>query len=104
VQQPGECLRGFGVGRGQRASLLVFDGIHLTQDAACPLVLQQTTRRDVRNGLAAYSDPGVTLLWQGARRADRSELLRLIRLTPQALSPVLPEGVDDAALDDAPDT
>jgi len=107
VQQPGECLRGFGVGRGQRASLLVFDGIHLTQDTACPLVLQQTTRRDVRNGLAAYSDPGVTLLWQGARRADRSELLRLIRLTPQALSPVLPEGAEegenDAPLDDTPD-
>jgi len=82
VQEPGECLRGFGVGRGQRASLLVFDGIRLTQDAACPLVLQQTTRRDVRNGLAAYSDPGVTILWQGARRADRSELLRLIRLAP----------------------
>jgi len=87
VQGPDECLRGFAVGRGQRASLLVFDGIALTQDAACPLVLQQTTQRDVRGGLAAYSDPGVTLLWQGARRADRSELLRLIRLTPASLTP-----------------
>jgi len=91
VQEPGACLRGFSVGKGQRASLLVFDGITLTQDTACPLVLQQTTRRDVRNGTAAYSDPGVTILWQGARRADRNELLRLIRLTPKALSPVVPD-------------
>jgi len=87
AQGPHECLRGFGVGRGQRASLWVFDGITLTQDAACPLVLQQTTRRDARLGLAAYSDPGATLLWQGARRADRSELLRLIRLAPAKTQP-----------------
>jgi len=82
-QGAGQCLRSLSLGKGQRASFLVFDGISFVYDASCPLLLQQTTRSAVRNGTAAYSDDDVAVVWQGARMADRSEMFRLIRLKPQ---------------------
>jgi len=80
---PGECLRSLGLGKGQRAAFRVFDNISFEYGAACPLLLQQTTRSAIRNGTAGYSDADVDVVWQGARVTDRSELFRLIRLKPK---------------------
>jgi len=82
-QGPDECLRSLSLGKGQRASFLVFDGISFVYDSSCPLLLQQTTRSAVRNGVAGYSGEDINVVWQGARMADRSELFRLIRLKPR---------------------
>jgi len=81
-QRPGECLRSIDLGNGQRASFLVFDAIAFSDAAPCPLILQQTTRNAVRDGTAGTLGQNATVIWQGARRADRSELFRLIRLEP----------------------
>lgn len=78
-RQPGECVRGLSLGSGQRASFLVFDKLSFTYDSRCTLVLQQTSRDALRDGTAAHSDNPV-VLWEGARRADRHEMFRLLRL------------------------
>ncbi|ARP94789.1 ArnT family glycosyltransferase [Bordetella genomosp. 13] len=80
--RPGECVRGLGVGAGQRASFLIFDNLTFPYDARCTIVLQQTTNSSLRDGTAAYSDEKVQELWRGGRRADRHEVFRLLRLPP----------------------
>ncbi len=82
--RPGECIRGLGVGNGQRASFLVFDNLNFPYDSKCTLVLQQTTRNSLKDGTAAYSD-GAEVLWQGGRTADRTEVFRLLRVPPLAV-------------------
>jgi 4-amino-4-deoxy-L-arabinose transferase-like glycosyltransferase len=77
--QPGQCVRAHGVGSGQRASFLVFNGIDFSYNAHCDFVLQQTNPDSVRKGTAAYSDTG-EVIWVGKRGADRHEVFRLIRL------------------------
>jgi 4-amino-4-deoxy-L-arabinose transferase-like glycosyltransferase len=79
--RPGECVRGLGLGNGQRASFLVFNNLNFPYDTKCALVLQQTTRSSLRDGTSAYSDDA-QVLWQGGRTADRTEVFRLIRTTP----------------------
>ncbi|MEI2417322.1 glycosyltransferase [Orrella sp. JC864] len=82
-RRPGECQRALSLGSGQRASFLVFDGLNFAYDSRCTLVLQQTTRNDLRDGTAAYSDiDPAQVLWQGGRRADRHEVFRLLRIAP----------------------
>jgi len=81
-RRPGECLRALSLGSGQRASFLVFDGIRFTFDSSCSLLLQQTSRHNLRDGTAAYSDQG-EVLWQGSRPADRHEVFRLLRIKSQ---------------------
>nr|WP_218940767.1 glycosyltransferase family 39 protein [Allopusillimonas soli] len=76
---PGECVRTHGVGIGQRASFLVFNGINFSYDRDCNLVLQQTSPDKLREGSAAYSDTG-KVLWVGKRGPDRHEIFRLLRL------------------------
>ncbi|MEN4921144.1 glycosyltransferase [Achromobacter spanius] len=76
--RPGECVRGLGLGSGQRASFLIFNNLSFTFDSRCTLVLQQTNNQSLRDGTAAYSE-GADVLWQGGRRADRSEVFRLLR-------------------------
>ena len=79
--RPGECARGDGLGPGQRASFLVFQGLNFSYDLTCTLVLQQTTRKALGNGTAAYSgDKNVQELWRGGRRADPNEIFRLLRV------------------------
>jgi len=78
--RPGECVRGLGLGAGQRASFLIFNNLNFPYDAHCTLVLQQTTRNSLRDGTAAYSDQGAQELWRGGRLADRHEIFRLLRL------------------------
>ena len=81
--QPGECVRSQGLGAGQRASFLVFQNLNFLYDPSCTLVLQQTTRQDLRDGTAAYSDDSrVKELWRGGRRADPNEIFRLLRVPP----------------------
>jgi hypothetical protein len=80
--RPGECVRGLGLGNGQRASFLVFDDLNFPYDNRCTLVLQQTTRSSLRDGTAAYME-GAQVLWQGGRLSDRNEVFRLLRVTPK---------------------
>jgi len=78
-RRPGECVRALGVGTGQRASFLVFNGIDFSYNSNCTLILQQTSPEDVENGTAAYSD-AERVLWVGKRGADRHEMFRLLRV------------------------
>lgn len=78
-RQPGECLRSWGVGSGQRASFLVFDNININFDNRCTLVLEQFSLRDLRDG-AAPVPPNAVQLWQGKRGAERHEAFRLLRI------------------------
>ncbi|HEY0296095.1 MAG TPA: glycosyltransferase, partial [Bordetella sp.] len=80
--RPGECVRSQGLGPGQRASFLVFQGLNFPYDPACVLVLQQTTRQSLRDGTAAYSGADAQELWRGGRLADRNEIFRLLRVPP----------------------
>ncbi|EHK65049.1 hypothetical protein KYC_16162 [Achromobacter arsenitoxydans SY8] len=80
--RPGECVRGLSLGSGQRASFLIFNNLSFTFDTRCTLVLQQTNNQSLRDGTAAYSE-GAEVLWQGGRRADRSEVFRLLRTGPR---------------------
>ena len=81
---PGECERALSLGSGQRASFLVFDKLNFAYDSRCTLVLQQTSRDDLSEGTAAYSDLGnAQVLWEGSRRADRHEVFRLLRVAPR---------------------
>lgn len=73
------CVRSQGLSLGTRASLYVFDGITFSYESTCPLVLQQTTLRQLRDGSAGYSE-GTTVLWQGSRAADRFDRYRLLRI------------------------
>ena len=78
-RQPGECLRSWGVGSGQRASFLVFDNININFDNRCTLVLEQFSLRDLRDG-AAPVPPNAVQLWEGKRGAERHEAFRLLRI------------------------
>src|SRR5690606_1812714 len=77
--RPNECMRGLGLGSGQRASFLVFNNLNFSYDTRCTIVLQQTTRNNLRDGTNAYRD-GADVLWEGGRRADRHEWYRLLRV------------------------
>lgn len=79
--KPGECVRPYGLGLGQRASFLVFDGITFEFSADCPLVLQQSSPRIARDGTAGALDRA-PVLWEGRRGPDRHELFRLLRVAP----------------------
>src|SRR3546814_15438610 len=70
LKKPGECVRAQGVGTGQRASFLVFNGIDFTYDPGCSLIVQQTSPQSVADGTAAYSG-AATVLWVGKRGADQ---------------------------------
>lgn len=85
--RPGECVRGLGLGAGQRASFLIFDNLNFPYDASCTVVLQQTTANSLRDGTAAYSGANVQELWRGGRRADRHEVYRLLRVAPNPAVP-----------------
>lgn len=76
--RPGECMRGISLGSGQRASFLVFDNLTFSYDARCTIVLQQTSRKAMKDGVHAYRE-GAEVLWEGGRRADRDEWFRLLR-------------------------
>ncbi|MGB6009010.1 ArnT family glycosyltransferase [Castellaniella sp.] len=79
-QRPGECIRTQGLGSGQRASFLVFNGIELSFDEGCPLLLQQL---DMHGAEATQtSRPGYEILWEGRRGPDRHEMFRLARVRP----------------------
>lgn len=73
------CLRSQGLSPGPQASLFVFDNISFTYDSSCPFVLQQTTRKQLENDNAGYSE-GATVLWTGSRGADRFDRYRLLRV------------------------
>jgi len=77
--KPGDCVREQGFGMGQRAALRVFDNITFTYDAACKLVLLQTTREHLEEKTLPYTD-NARILWQGSRRSERDEIFLLLRL------------------------
>lgn len=80
AQHPGECIRTQGLGRGQRASFLVFNRIELSFDGDCPLLLQQLDMHDPE--AIETSRPGYEILWEGRRDPDRHEMFRLVRVRP----------------------
>jgi 4-amino-4-deoxy-L-arabinose transferase and related glycosyltransferases of PMT family len=77
--RPGDCVRAHGVGTGQRASFLIFNGIDFSYDSNCSLLLQQTSQEAIQDGRAAFPD-ALAVLWQGRRGADRDEMFRLLRV------------------------
>ena len=80
--RPGECVRAYDVGLGQRASFLVFDRLDFSFSRGCALVLQQTSQQNIEEGLTAFSNDNARVLWVGKRGADRrgQEVFRLLRL------------------------
>ncbi|MCQ9616844.1 glycosyltransferase [Paenalcaligenes niemegkensis] len=85
-RQARECVRGSGVGIGQRASFYVFNNIDLIFDYRCSLILQQLNVKQVNEGLAPLPDQAVEL-WSGRRGGDRHEMFRLIRIAPNQSNP-----------------
>ncbi len=79
-RRPGECIRTQGLGSGQRASFLVFNGIEFSFDGNCPLLLQQLSPSSLESGAARLADHPA--LWEGRREPDRHEMFRLLRLNP----------------------
>lgn len=81
IAEQGEpnCLRAQGLTLGPQASLFVFDQISFSYDSSCPFVLQQTTRQQLENDTAGYSED-VIVLWTGSRGADRFDRYRLLRV------------------------
>jgi len=78
-QRSGECLRGSGVGIGQRASFYVFNHIDLVFDQRCKLVLQQLNAKQVDDNMHPVP-ANATEIWSGRRGGDRNEMFRLIRI------------------------
>lgn len=73
------CVRAQGLSLGPRASLYVFDKITFTYDSTCPYALQLTSKQQLEDGSAGYSE-GATVLWQGSRGADRFDRFRLLHI------------------------
>ncbi|MCD8505588.1 MAG: glycosyltransferase [Burkholderiaceae bacterium] len=84
-QRAGEflCAQSSGLSLGPRASLYVFEGIEITRDERCPLLIQQTTADRLQQGLAGF-DRNTRVLWTGSRGADRFDRYRVLLLSPDA--------------------
>src|SRR3546814_13564660 len=79
-KKPGECLRSLNLGTGQRASFLVFHDIDFSYDKDCTLVSQQTSPRAVEHLEESLASQDVAhVLWQGKRRPDQHEKIRMHR-------------------------
>lgn len=84
--ETGACIRGIGLGEGQRALFYIYGQSKLTNDINCEWLLTQTNRKrsidleDLYSRLPqqdVYSN-GITI-WQGSRNSDRhGEVFRLI--------------------------
>ena len=77
------CAQSSGLSVGPRASLYVFEGIEISRDEQCPLLIQQTTVERLQQGLAGF-DRNARVLWTGSRGADRFDRYRVLLLTPDA--------------------
>lgn len=75
------CAQATGLTLGPRASLYVFEGIEISRDEQCPLLIQQTTAERLQQGLAGF-DRQARVLWTGSRGADRFDRYRVLLLTP----------------------
>lgn len=84
-QNAGEflCIQSRGLTLGPKASLYVFEGLEVTRDAACPLLIQQTTAERLQLGLAGF-DRSARVLWTGSRGADRFDRYRVLQILPDA--------------------
>jgi hypothetical protein len=80
------CTQASGLSLGPRASLYVFDGIEISRDDQCPLLIQQTTAERLQQGLAGF-DRDSRVLWTGSRGADRFDRYRVLLLTPKTTNP-----------------
>jgi 4-amino-4-deoxy-L-arabinose transferase-like glycosyltransferase len=82
-QQAGQfqCVQASGLTLGPRASLYVFEGIEISRNDTCPLLIQQTTLERLQQGLAGF-DRRARVLWTGSRGADRFDRYRVLKLTP----------------------
>ena len=83
VLAPGECVRTRDLGPAQRASFLYFASPHFAAESerdvrACGWLLVQDDGPISQT--VSPAEPGAELVWEGRRRADRSERFRLYRL------------------------
>ena len=76
-----QCIQASGLTLGPRASLYVFEGIEISRNDECPLLIQQTTLERLQQGLAGF-DRNARVLWTGSRGADRFDRYRVLQLTP----------------------
>lgn len=85
-QQAGRflCIQSNGLSVGPRASLYVFEGIEISRNEQCPLLIQQTTLDRLQQGLAGF-DRNARVLWTGSRGADRFDRYRVLLLAPQSV-------------------
>lgn len=77
------CIQSRGLTLGPRASLYVFEGIEITRDERCSLIIQQTTAERLQQGLAGF-DRNARVLWTGSRGADRFDRYRVLQTIPPA--------------------
>jgi len=75
------CLQSIQLSLGAQASLYVFDGIKVTRNADCSLILQQTTAERLRLRQAGF-DTNARTLWTGSRGADRFDRYRILEIVP----------------------
>lgn len=75
------CVQSTRLSIGAQASLYVFDGIEMTRDPNCPLILQQTTAERLQLGQAGF-DSNARTLWTGSRGADRFDRYRILEIMP----------------------
>jgi len=76
-----QCIQASGLTLGPRASLYVFEGIEISRNDNCPLLIQQTTLERLQQGLAGF-DRQARVLWTGSRGADRFDRYRVLQITP----------------------
>lgn len=75
------CLQSTRLSLGAQASLYVFDGIEVTRNPDCALILQQTTAERLRLRQAGF-DTNARTLWTGSRGADRFDRYRILEIVP----------------------
>lgn len=75
-----QCIQASGLTMGPRASLYVFEGIEISRNDKCPLLIQQTTQERLQQGIAGF-DRNARVLWTGSRGADRFDRYRVLQLT-----------------------
>ncbi len=79
-----QCVKAEGIGPAQRASFAYMGNVKFARNDGerCEFLLVQVERSRRKDMAAKLVDPGLTLLWEGRRAADRHEWFRLFRRHP----------------------
>lgn len=78
------CVQAEGIGAAQRASFAYMGHVKFARGDGerCEFLLVQEERPRRKDAVPKPTEPGLTLLWQGRRAADRHEWFRLFRRAP----------------------